>query len=294
MLKLNGIHFKSPGHKALAEKFGHLGFTVATSTLYPERLAVSFGSESIFFSATSSGLDSTQLEFESDDLVSDYNKIIKLGLKVQKPKAAHNDEPLWYGFDFSFGHDAGATAWASMLSPESYAALKLKTLPLKHGNTCFGFEGLALNLGNPQSFSADLAKSIGRPCSELNWSEIVNIKAHRVLSGNKFVDVFNSSTLQSGAFMLTLLVTDLEDLKTKFLKSGLRILKCRSRDGFITQLSGDASTSSLYLRFVRAAWKKAVLPVRADIPFYRYADSHRPLGGTYTSTLEGGFTDSWH
>ncbi len=302
MLKFNSVFWSSANIKKVASVFEKLGFDVSPSARYPQNLSVSFGNESIELVPSESGPTSNQIgiipdqegitgiELESDDIANDYKDYRKAKVDLEKPRSGSNHAegaPLWYGFHLPDSMTPDLKAWIVMGSADYYKSLENKILPLKHPNTCFGIEALAVNSTLPDEFTTKWSSATGRPKSKFIWNEAGHkTEAGRLMLGGKFLDAVN------GARMLTLKVTDLEFCKELCLKAGFKIQPCHSRDGFLVDMGSEGA--GLTLRFVRTAWTKYIPPTRADIPFYRREDKFRPLGGADTSTLTAiGFEPHW-
>lgn len=313
MLRFESVFWASQNKKGVAEKLKVLGFNVEPSAREPHALSVDFGPESLELSSpdeklvtlhTDSGLPEGiwGLGLESDDLAMDYKRLLaqhKNLEKLRRAKDTEKEEPLWFGFNVPPDATPGLRAWVFMNSPFLVNQQALQILPHVHPNTCFGVESVALLVNNPEAFMSKWSEVTEKKAAGLHWNEMGKTTGCRIQAGNKFLDALQLSPKlplsaatggREGVAMLTLKVTDLEAAKHNCQSAGAKVSSCTSRDGFIVDSS---FTGGPALRFVRSFWVRYLPPNNKNFPFNRREDQFRPLGGSYTSTLESGFEDNW-
>ncbi len=295
MLRLGSVFWSTQNIPELSKKFQALGFLVGNSRRYPDNRAVYFGPDAIELTADSrySGQGITALEFDSDDIVQDYDKLKIKSLAAEKAQGAKDSLrhiPLWYGFSLVADKTPGIKAWVVMDSAEAMKTDESAVLPIKHVNTSFGLESVSFSTPEHDSFSKKWAEITQRPSSKISWNEFEKTSGSRVTIGDRFLDSVPLTGGGSGVFMLTVQTIDLEKAKEICVAAGGKVSRCASRDGFILDQS---FLGGVHLRFIRSFWKPYIPETRHNVPFYRREDGFRPLGGSHTSTLLQGFDDHW-
>ncbi len=305
MLDLESVYWASEDKEKLIKTFSGLGFQVTSSMRANYCQSIFFGPESIeIFSnkekpelaGEKKQVDSgvVAIGFESDHIASDYRRIKNLANDIQKPyrgKGGSDNIPLWTGFNLPSNVAPAISGSVVMNSPQCFEKLAKEQLPVAHGNTCFGIEGVHLFCADPQDAANQWARVLSRNPAGLKWNELAKTSGKRFQVGHHFFDVLaTKSGSQDGVFMLTLKVADLEKAKSMSLAAGAEVLPCENRDGFIISPN---FTGGIALRMVRTYWKRYLPPITKNFPYGRRTDHFRPLGGANSTTLNEGFDDNW-
>jgi len=181
-------------------------------------------------------------------------------------------------------------SWVVMNSPSVLHEQTKSVLPLTHPNTCFGIEGIHVQAHDPEPIATAMGHLVERPSSGIQWKDLVNTEGKRIQAGERFFDAVKGQG-REGVFMLTLKVTNIEELKVTCQKAGAKTTPCNNRDGFI--VDGEFFGGGPAVRFVRNSWKRYFPTINDSFPSGRRTDLWRPLGGAYSTTLSDGFGDNW-